>query len=53
LQIECDPHPPFRCGSQNTAPKNIVLRLTEASQARLDARRATVQRISKVMQVED
>src|SRR5215472_9466288 len=52
LQIEYDPHPPFRCGSPNTALKNIVLRSTEASQARRDARRATVERISKVMQVE-
>lgn len=52
LQIEYDPHPPFRCGSPNTAMKNIVLRLSEASQGRLDARRATVQRISKVMQVD-
>jgi len=47
LQIEYDPHPPFRCGSPNTAPENLVRRITEESQTVLDARRATIQRLSK------
>jgi cyclohexyl-isocyanide hydratase len=47
LQIEYDPHPPFRCGSPNTAPENLVRRMTEESQTVLDARRATIQRLSK------
>lgn len=47
LQIEYDPQPPSRCGSPNTAPKILVQRLVEASKATLDARRATVQRLSK------
>lgn len=45
LQIEYDPQPPFRCGSIDTAPESLVRRLTEASKAKLDARRATVQRL--------
>jgi cyclohexyl-isocyanide hydratase len=47
LQIEYDPHPPFRCGSPNTAPENLVRRITEESQTVLDARRATIQRLSQ------
>ena len=47
LQIEYDPHPPFRCRSPNTAPENLVRRITEESQTVLDARRATIQRLSK------
>lgn len=50
LQIEYDPHPPFRCGSANTAPDSLVRRLTEASKATLDARRSTVERLSKAVQ---
>lgn len=52
LQIEYDPHPPFRCGSPNTAPENLVRRITEASKAVVEARRATIQRLSKVVQGE-
>jgi cyclohexyl-isocyanide hydratase len=47
LQIKYDPHPPFRCGSPNTAPENLVRRITEESRTVLDARRATIQRLSK------
>ena len=47
LQIEYDPQPPFNCGSPRTAPKNLVQRLTEASKAVLDARRATIQRLCR------
>jgi cyclohexyl-isocyanide hydratase len=49
LQIEYDPQPPFNCGSPSTAPKALVQRLTEASKATVEARRATVQRLSKML----
>jgi cyclohexyl-isocyanide hydratase len=48
LQIEYDPHPPFSCGSVNTAPESLVRRLTEASEATLAARRSTVHRLTKI-----
>jgi cyclohexyl-isocyanide hydratase len=49
LQIEYDPEPPFRCGSANTAPENLVRQLTEASEATFVARRSTIQRLSEDM----
>jgi len=48
LQIEYDPQPPFNCGSPSTAPKALVQRLIEASRSTLNARQATIERISKV-----
>jgi len=48
LQIEYDPQPLFDCGSPETAPADLVRQLTEASSAMLEARRATIQRISKI-----
>jgi len=47
LQIEYDPQPPFHCGCANRAPRGLVERLTEASRATIDARRTTVERLSK------
>ncbi len=47
LQIEYDPQPPFHCGSANKAPRALVQRLTEASRATIDARRTTIERLSK------
>jgi cyclohexyl-isocyanide hydratase len=50
LQIEYDPHPPFSCGSADTAPESLIRRLTEASQATLADRRSTIHRLSKTAQ---
>ena len=47
LQIEYDPQPPFHCGSADKAPKSLVQRLTEASKATIDARRAVVEQLCK------
>ena len=47
LQIEYDPQPPFHCGSADKAPKSLVQRLTEASKATIDARRAVVEQLRK------